>query len=378
MNLQELFTLISCGLSEKRYELPLTDEKEITKILIENGLVGICYPSLNEHNFEDIKWYKILKKAFGAYLFKDLQQEGHLLGIRNAFNHHEINHIFLKGSRLKYLYPKTYMRAMGDIDLIVRKNDFNQAIYELKSLDYKLTNAITHHHTFIGVDDNEIELHQSLVSDFDDSHGFFLERIWEHAYQKQDHQYQMETEFEYMYLLLHLYRHLKQTGIGLRSLIDLAVFSQKNILDQNKLNTYLEQTKLHGFYQKVSHINQIILGQKAVNNEDQKIIEYIIKSGIHGKGSSYDYYLPRRVSAQEDRKVSKIRYFFGQVFPSRKHLQETYPYLKKYKILLPWAWFSRLIRFIFRNPRSIKARMNAIQSDRMVDETIEVFDYFTK
>src|SRR5690606_12255995 len=230
MNLQELFTLISCGLSEKRYELPLTDEKEITKILIENGLVGICYPSLNEHNFKDIKWYKILKKAFGAYLFKDLQQEGHLLGIRNTFNHHEISHIFLKGSHLKYLYPKTYMRAMADIDLIVRKNDFDQAIYELKSLDYKLTNAITHHHTFIGVDDNEIELHQSLVSDFDDSHGFFLERIWEHAYQKQDHQYQMETEFEYMYLLLHLYRHLKQTGIGLRSLIDLAVFSQNNTL----------------------------------------------------------------------------------------------------------------------------------------------------
>lgn len=378
MNLQELFTLISCGLSETHYELPLSDEKEITKILTENGLVGICYPSLKEQNYKDLKWYKILKKAFGAYLFKDLQQEGHFLGIRNAFNHHEIDYIFLKGSRLKYLYPKTYMRAMGDIDLIVRKNDFNEAIHELKSLDYKLTNAITHHHTFIGVDDNEIELHQSLVSDFDDSHGFFLERIWEHAHQKQDHQYQMETEFEYMYLLLHLYRHLKQTGIGLRSLIDLAVFSQHNTLDQTKLNNYLEQTKLHGFYQKVLHINQIILGLKEINEEDQKIIQYIIKSGIHGKGSSYDYYLPRRVSAQEEKNVSKIGYFFRQLFPPRKHLVETYPYLKKYKILLPWAWFTRLIRFVFRNPRSIKARLNAIKSDRMVEETIEVFDYFTK
>lgn len=378
MNINELFTLISYGLLEKPYDLPLSDEKEMTKTLIENGLVGICYPSLNEQNFKDPKWFKILKKAFGAYIFKDLQQEGHLLGIRNAFNHHQIDHIFLKGSHLKYLYPKTYMRAMGDIDVIVRKNDFQQAIHELQALDYKQTNAISHHHSFSGVDDCEIELHQSLVSDFDETNMIFLDRLWDEAKRKQERDFQMSSEFEYVYLLLHLYRHLKQTGIGLRSLIDLYIFTEKNTFDQVKLNQYLEETEMVLFNQKVEHINQIIINQKPMNDMDQKTIEYIIRSGIHGKGSQYEYFLPRRVSAQEDKKVSKIRYFFSQVFPSRKHLQETYPYLKKHGYLLPWAWFVRILKLIFRNPKSIKSRVNAISDDQMVDETIEVFNYFTK
>src|SRR5690606_24728272 len=163
-----------------------------------------------------------------------------------------------------------------------------------------------------------------------------------------------------------------------RSLLDLAIFKEKNTFDEAKLNQYLIDSNMNGFNEKVNHINSMILNQKPVDETAQKMIEYIIKSGIHGKGSQYDYFLPRRVAAQEDKKVSKIRYFFSQLFPSRKHLQETYPYLKKHGWLLPWAWFVRILKLIFRNPKSIKSRMSAISDDQMVDETIEVFNYFTK
>ncbi len=378
MNLNELFKLIECGLNEKPFDHVFTDEKETTKALIENGLVGITYPMMSEKNFKDSKWYLVLKKAFGAYIYKDLQQDGHIKGIKSAFNQHGIDHIFLKGSRLKHLYPSTYMRAMGDIDIIVRKNDFEKAIHELSALDYKQVGAITHHHSFLGVDDSEIELHQSLVSDFDWTQGILLNRVWDVSKSIHQHQFQMEPEFEYTYLLLHLYRHLKQTGIGLRSLLDLYIFKQNNTFDDKKLNDYLVETNMLKFDRNVTHMNQIIVNQKPMNKTEQKMIEYIIKSGIHGKGSDYDYFLPRRVSAQEDKGVSKVRYFFGQLFPSRKHLQETYPYLKKHGYLLPWAWFVRVLKLLFRNPKSIKARVHAIKDDQMVDETIEVFDYFTK
>jgi hypothetical protein len=67
-----------------------------------------------------------------------------------------------------------------------------------------------------------------------------------------------------------------------------------------------------------------------------------------------------------------------QVFPPRRHLLETYPYLKKHPYLLPWAWFVRILKLIFKKPKSIKLRLGSLKNDSLTSETKEVFNYFTK
>jgi len=377
MQLDELFTLIEYGLQELEYEAPLKDEKTWTKVLIENGLVGICYPVIKQ-GFNDKIYQGILKKAFGAYIYKDTQQSSHMAKISYLFNHAGIDHIYLKGSHLKHLYPKTYMRAMGDIDLIVRISDFEKAIDILKQNDYKLIEAITHHHSFIFEDHMDIELHQSLSSDFDDSRKAFLDTLWDHTTRINQHQYQLTPEFEYTYLLLHLLRHLKQTGIGLRSLIDLDIYKKHYLLDNTRLTEYLSMTDALVFHNRVLEMNDTIFKRIELTDTTKKIINYILKSGIHGKGSDFDYYLPRRVSTQEDKKVSRFKYVMMQVFPPRRHLLETYPYLKKHPYLLPWAWFVRILKLIFKKPKSIKLRLGSLKNDSLTSETKEVFNYFTK
>jgi hypothetical protein len=377
MQLDELFTLIEYGLQELEYEAPLKDEKTWTKVLIENGLVGICYPVIKQ-GFNEKTYQGILKKAFGAYIYKDTQQSSHMAKISYLFNHAGIDHIYLKGGHLKHLYPKTYMRAMGDIDLIVRISDFEKAIDILKQNDYKLIEAITHHHSFIFEDHMDIELHQSLSSDFDDSRKAFLDTLWDHTTRINQHQYQLTPEFEYTYLLLHLLRHLKQTGIGLRSLIDLDIYKKHYLLDNTRLTEYLSMTDALVFHNRVLEMNDTIFKRIELTDTTKKIINYILKSGIHGKGSDFDYYLPRRVSTQEDKKVSRFKYVMMQVFPPRRHLLETYPYLKKHPYLLPWAWFVRILKLIFKKPKSIKLRLGSLKNDSLTSETKEVFNYFTK
>src|SRR5690606_29088574 len=109
----------------------------------------------------------------------------------------------------------------------------------------------------------------------------FLEELWNESKPSEASNYLMNPEFEYVYLLLHLHRHLKQTGIGIRSLLDLAIFKEKNTFDEAKLNQYLIDSNMNGFNEKVNHINSMILNQKPVDETAQKMIEYIIKSGIH-------------------------------------------------------------------------------------------------
>ena len=149
-------------------------------------------------------------------------------------------------------------------------------------------------------------------------------------------------------------------------------------MDNTRLTEYLSMTDALVFHNRVLEMNDTIFKRIELTDTTKKIINYILKSGIHGAGSDFDYYLPRRVSTQEDKKVSRFKYVMMQVFPPRRHLLETYPYLKKHPYLLPWAWFVRILKLIFKKPKSIKLRLGSLKNDSLTSETKEVFHYFTK
>ncbi len=122
-----LFQLIEKSFKQERFQFETLDELSLTKIIFENGLVGLVYQSINQSTFKMQKYYQMLTQAFGSFVSKDIQQQAIIEDIKKLFNQHEIKHVFLKGSHLKQLYPETYMRGMGDIDCVVPKLDFDKA-----------------------------------------------------------------------------------------------------------------------------------------------------------------------------------------------------------------------------------------------------------
>ena len=105
-------------LNKTEYKGTIKDEKEFYFLVRENGLTGMLFESINKDNISS-KLYNNLRRDFFEYVNSDNK---HLLWInklKEIFNKNEIKHIFLKGSNLKHMYPKTYMRAMGDIDVLI-------------------------------------------------------------------------------------------------------------------------------------------------------------------------------------------------------------------------------------------------------------------
>src|SRR5690606_24484981 len=140
---------------------------------------------------------------------------------------------------------ETYMRGMGDIDLLVRKEQFEAAKTLLESNGYHLEEATSHHHVYKALDKNTIELHQSIASINDFENIELLKHVWSYTNKVSDYEYKLIPEFEYAYLLLHLARHMRTSGVGIRSLLDIDVYSNHfKKLDFKLTNEFLTKTNI--------------------------------------------------------------------------------------------------------------------------------------
>ena len=81
------------------------------------------------------------------------------------FETNKIDYMPLKGSVLKLLYPLEEMRSMGDIDVLVRQEQYDQ-IHQLM-LSFGFQEGVQSGHEYIWDKDGvHIELHKRLISSY--------------------------------------------------------------------------------------------------------------------------------------------------------------------------------------------------------------------
>ena len=68
----------------------------------------------------------ILFEITGQHIIIEQQQLGIIEEIKTAFTKNNIDFAFLKGSRLKNIYPKSEMRVMGDIDVLIKPEQYSK------------------------------------------------------------------------------------------------------------------------------------------------------------------------------------------------------------------------------------------------------------
>ncbi|MBN3489964.1 nucleotidyltransferase family protein [Acholeplasma equirhinis] len=373
-NKQITFQLIEAAFKGDKVKFESEDEKGLLKLLFENGLIGLVFNSVDKASFKDQNLYKRMREIHASFIAKDIQQTEIINQIKHAFNEAKIDHIFLKGAHLKSMYPMSYMRGMGDIDLLVRERDFEDAKNMMQRLGYIFKSAESHHHVYETLDGNSIELHQSLASYLEPEFKSLLQQAWDFIIQGDSFTKQLEPEFEYLHLLIHLVRHIRTSGVGIRSVLDLEVFAKYQTLETEKLFNLLSLTSLIEFNDKVNHLNQIFMHSIHMNESDQEVVDYIIHAGIHGNGTEHDRYLTKRTYQKTKQKKGRIRYLLGEIFPSRDRLKEGYPYLKKHSWLLPWAWFVRILKQLFKPKNTIK-RIESVSSDKNMDKVERIYTY---
>lgn len=383
-SLIELFEVTTCALNKTIYQKPITDDQTFYNKTLYNGLSGLVFSALDQILISK-SLYNHLQKDTMLYVLSDSLQIETIDLINNLFNENKIDHIYLKGSRLKKIYPESHMRAMGDIDILIRKQDLQKVHEIFANKGIICTDRSTQHDGFELKNQVRIEIHPSIYRDFNLAYESLFIEAWDYAVHVNDHVYELPHEYELVYLLYHLAKHMHSSGVGIRSVLDIGIYlrTYKKDLNQDLLISYLEQSSLHQFFKSMVYLNYKyfdmcdikvwIMDYKLDDNFFEILTEYLAVSGIHGKGKNFNEFAPRMASNKLQSK-NKFSFIISLIFPDIESVKNMYPFVKKYPILLPFGWIRRWFRLIFLKPKTTWTRIKKLKvKDDEIDKVTNLF-----
>ena len=345
-------------------------EKDYLIELLKSVLFSSTPPEKPEE-IEFKKIYKLAKKHFLAnmvyYAISNLEkkpekelltlwQEDYLIGkmrntvqaselkiIEGKFQECKIKNVLLKGFALKEVYPSLDMRQMSDLDILIPLEKREEVKSILEALGYEAIEFGK------GKDDvyykkpiMNLEIHNNLFDKSDERMYNYFSKMssMEKAKKRSEYVYEFSKEDTLIYGIVHLVKHFKLSGIGIRHIIDWWLYSEKNreSLDWEYITNSLKKLELYHFYENIMFLGDVWFKDKESNEVIMELEEYIIDSGIYGKVENR---YTNTVLESKRKTIMKL------IFPQYNIMCERYPKLLKNRYLLPYYYLVRILEIIF-------------------------------
>ena len=293
-------------------------------------------------------------------LFRHLRQSG-------------VHALVVKGIVCRNLYPNPDYRMSGDEDILIPEDQFE--LCHQTMLDYGMQLAdqaqdiYTEHEVPYGKPGSPlyIELHKCLFPPESDAYGD-LNRFFKNV---QDRAVKLSIDGEEVvtmghtdhlfYLICHAFKHFLQSGFGIRQVCDIVLFANHygkeidwiRILRQcREIHADLFTAALFRIGQKYLTFDPALSGYpkewQEIWVDEQLMLEDLLDAGIYGDGTMSRKHSSsitlNAVSAQKQGKKAEHS-VIKTLFPPVKSMERRYSYLKKYPMLLPVAWISRILKY---------------------------------
>lgn len=282
---------------------------------------------------------------FAVSVFRNRRLSDELKQISELFEKEGIDHIALKGSVIRFLYPEAWMRTSCDIDVLVKKEQLNVARSALEQkLGYKYLTECSHDISFESATGVHLELHFYLLEDFS---GLSLQSktigdIWDKVKPDEGkrHTMIMSDADLYFYNLSHMAKHFLSGGCGVKPFVDLWVLENRVDFDSADRERLVIEGGLAPFLKASRRLMKVWFFGEEYTEEDRLFEKYILQGGIYGT-------VENKVRIGLAIKRSRLSYIVSRIFPSYKTMKNMYPSLEKYKILLPFCHIRRWCRVVF-------------------------------
>ena len=301
--------------------------------------------------------------ALAMYLAASNQsQMRELEELCGAFEENGIDFMRLKGSVIKWLYPSSDMRIMGDADVLIRREQMDKIEPLMLGLGY--SHLVTSDHEWIWhKGELDVELHKRMVPSYTkDLYSYFGDG-WALAEPKTggSHEYVLRTEEELVYLVAHFTKHYRYAGIGIKHLVDIHVFLETHKgLDFGYVNAKLEKLGIARFYHNIRKTLDVWFGGIEIDEVTEFITHKVFSGGAYGTQKDKSRYEAAALSNGTTAKKAKRKKFWRLVFPSYKNMSEEHSWLRRCPALLPFAWIYRIINVLLFKRDHIKRARESI------------------
>ncbi|OUQ07677.1 hypothetical protein B5E92_06740 [Erysipelatoclostridium sp. An15] len=303
-----------------------------------------------------------------------------ILHLCKQFSKQNLKVLIVKGLICRSLYPQPDNRQSNDEDLYVQKEEFEIVTEILLKNNFTIVSKSDDVTTFIDpISGLSIELHTALFSLESKAYGNY-QKYFEHAFDKCIvHKiggvdvYSLEYTQHLLFLILHFVKHFFHGGVGIRQVVDIVMYSEAygdkvnwdRLYDILKdLNIYVLITSLFVMAHDLLEFDytKIRVPEGIDKSDYQDLFEDIMDAGIFGQSSSERIHSATiTLNTISDGKTSVLK----SIFPSLKEMQGKYKYLNKYPVLLPFAYFSRIVNYKKNNSSKNSQRTIEVGKQRI-------------
>ena len=325
-----------------------------------HSLMALFYKAVKDTNADiNENNLKRLEEYYFANVRKVALFEKERKGLYEFLNNHQIDFLPLKGIVIKDYYLDQNTREFADNDILFSaskdkmiKDYFVKRGY--KSEYFRKSN----HDIYQKKPFFNFEMHRALFMEREDGREFskYFKDYLKNSQIKEGYEHCLSKEDFYIYFLAHAFKHFDNSGCGIRTLIDCYLYLKQNELDFAYINQELDKIGLLEFSNKFSSLAIKVFDEQELNDEEKEMLLFIASSGTYGT-------LENSVNKGVKEK-GKFKYLMRRIFPPMSFYKTAYPRLYKTKVLIPLAWFMRLFRIIFKNPKRATAEIKLITKSR--------------
>lgn len=284
--------------------------------------------------------------------------------ICKAFDENEIDYMPLKGSVLKFIYPKPEMRPMGDADILIRQEQYEKIRILMQKSGFTEGRESGYDYAWDKPSSLHLELHKHLVPvNYKDFYSYY-DNPWRLAHNVKNNRYILNDEDNYIFIFTHYAKHYRARGIGIRHILDIYVFlSQNKNMNFSYVDKELEKMGLLKFYKNTIHTINVWFGEEHADTISDFITNKIFSSGSFGK-SEYLNISNAVITSKSAKSLRGIKFkqLFNMIFLPYSNMCLLYPCLKKTPVLLPIFWVVRAVYAVFNKRKRIGYHIKNLKS----------------
>ena len=363
----DFIELIKSIILNKEIKLNDIDLENIFRYAKFHSLEYIIYLGLMRQSIDkSSELFQKFKKLATINAYKSVVQDIELDSVVKELEKEQIKNMPLKGSVLRKLYPDIQMRSMADLDILIPNEEMKKAGNVLKKLGYSADHLGGNHDSYVKKPYMNIELHRAMMNEAINIHNYY-DDIWKKTIKSNDYQYSyyLSDEDFFIFLIAHAAKHFSGGGTGFRTIVDIYLYLKDKKLNFEYVYQELEKMELVKFCKLFISISNYIFKDEIKDftvEELELIIDYVINCGTYGTVSNSN---TNRLELDENNDLDKgkKKLVIRRLFPSYKMMKRRNPILKKLPFLLPWFWFTRLLKGLF----NIKEHKKTYQTIKNID-----------
>lgn len=334
--------------------------------------------NLPQEHRPDKQLYSIFRQQLGYTLINYGDKTKAIEFIRNTLTKNNIDFMFIKGAVLSGLYPIKEFRTSGDIDAVIKQNDFDKLKSVFSAHNIKISETGDINELAFDYNDIHVEIHTTNGLDND-----YFKNIFDIS-NNDGNEFLLSDTLHLVYVICHIAKHFNSFGAGVRMFMDLDVLSRQ--LSKEKLSSALNICKTLGletfsnaclslcknWFNTPIEINYDINSNDSLKNVFEN---EVINAGTFGKINKTlsDFYLIDGSSRSADKKHFKLNGIISFLFPHINYMRLRYNFVNKCSLFLPVAWLVRFFEGLFKRRKHSKETLSSIiNTNNTTDEYIKL------